>query len=93
MLTSNVTGLTCATTYYYRVRANNTCGTSANSNTIIVVAGACGPSCGTQIFASANLNVGTMVNSTIAGSGGSEQTNNGLVEKYCYNNTPANCAN
>lgn len=41
VLTTNVTGLTCATNYYYRVRANNTCGTSANSNAITVVAGAC----------------------------------------------------
>ena len=41
VLTANVTGLTCATTYYYRVRANNTCGTSANSNAITVVAGSC----------------------------------------------------
>lgn len=41
VLTSSVTGLTCATTYYYRLRANNACGTSVNSNTITVVAGAC----------------------------------------------------
>lgn len=34
VLTTSVTGLTCATTYYYRVRANNACGTSINSNTI-----------------------------------------------------------
>ncbi|MES2398323.1 MAG: hypothetical protein V4549_20080 [Bacteroidota bacterium] len=33
VVTSSVTGLTCGT-YYYRVRANNACGTSANSNTI-----------------------------------------------------------
>ena len=47
-----------------------------------------GPNCGTQEWSTANLNVGTMINST---GGGQLQTNNGSVEKYCYNNTPANC--
>ena len=43
---------------------------------------------GTQTWAKANLNVGTMVTSVTA------QTNNGgtnTVEKYCYNNDEANC--
>lgn len=40
------TNLTCATTYYYRVRANNSCGTSSNSNTITVTTAACVWACG-----------------------------------------------
>lgn len=46
VLTYSVTGLTCNTTYYYRIRAGNTCGVSSNSNTITVTTGACGFSCG-----------------------------------------------
>lgn len=87
------TNLNCATTYYYRVRTNNACGNSANSNTITVTTGACPTpttgACGTQIWMASNLNVGTQVNSTAAGS---QQLNNGVVEKYCYNNVAANCA-
>ncbi|NTW31287.1 MAG: DUF2341 domain-containing protein [Bacteroidetes bacterium] len=41
VLTYNVTGLSCGNTYYYRVRANNTCGTSSNSNTISYATTAC----------------------------------------------------
>lgn len=37
----NVAGLTCNTNYFYRIRANNTCGTSANSNTISVLTSTC----------------------------------------------------
>jgi len=32
-----------------------------------------------------NLNVGTMINSS------NDQTNNGIIEKYCYDNNTANC--
>ncbi|HNS18348.1 MAG TPA: FISUMP domain-containing protein [Bacteroidales bacterium] len=35
-----------------------------------------------------NLNVGTMIAST---SGGQLQTNNQMIEKYCYDDDPANC--
>lgn len=40
---------------------------------------------GTQTWSKANLNVGTMV------TGGTTQTNNATLEKYCYGNSEANC--
>ncbi len=84
-----VNGLTCGITYYYRVRATSACGTGANSNTISsVVLGCSTPviaACGTQVWAAFNLDVGTMINS------GTASANNSIVEKYCYNDLPANC--
>ncbi|MEI7982680.1 MAG: FISUMP domain-containing protein [Bacteroidota bacterium] len=41
---------------------------------------------GTQIWMAENLNVGIRIN------GVEGQTNNGIIEKYCYNNDEANCA-
>ena len=40
---------------------------------------------GGQCWMAENLNVGTMVNGT------SSQTNNSIIEKYCYNNNAAEC--
>jgi uncharacterized protein (TIGR02145 family)/prepilin-type N-terminal cleavage/methylation domain-containing protein len=40
---------------------------------------------GTQTWAKANLNVGVMIASATA------QTNNSVLEKYCYDNNEANC--
>jgi uncharacterized protein (TIGR02145 family) len=40
---------------------------------------------GTQCWLRENLNVGTMIN------GSGAQTNNGIIEKYCYGNDTANC--
>ncbi len=40
---------------------------------------------GDQCWLKENLNVGTMINGTV------EMTNNGVIEKYCYDNDPANC--
>ncbi|MCX7728929.1 MAG: glycine-rich protein [Bacteroidia bacterium] len=37
----NVTGLSCGTTYYYRIRACNSCGNTGNSNVINVTTGGC----------------------------------------------------
>ncbi|HBX50807.1 MAG: hypothetical protein A2275_03215 [Bacteroidetes bacterium RIFOXYA12_FULL_35_11] len=81
--TYNVTGLTCGgTTYYYRIRANNTCGTSANSNSITVTTSACVPICGSQVWAIANMNTGTRVNQSVTQAAG---------QKWCYNDVEANC--
>ena len=40
---------------------------------------------GTQVWAKANLNVGTMITGVTA------QTNNSILEKYCYADTESNC--
>ncbi|MBN1339739.1 MAG: hypothetical protein JXA03_10475 [Bacteroidales bacterium] len=40
---------------------------------------------GSQCWMAENLNIGTMINGT------SYQTNNGIIEKYCYINSPAYC--
>lgn len=39
-----------------------------------------------QCWLKENLNVGEMINGTM------EQSNNGTIEKYCYNNQPDSCA-
>jgi uncharacterized protein (TIGR02145 family) len=43
---------------------------------------------GTQCWLKENLNVGTMINSSTAAD---SMRNNGIIEKYCYNNDSANC--
>ena len=40
---------------------------------------------GTQCWMAENLNIGTMIN------GSNDQTDNGTIEKYCYNNSTSNC--
>ncbi|MDK2899102.1 MAG: hypothetical protein PWQ10_289 [Patescibacteria group bacterium] len=40
---------------------------------------------GTQTWAKKNLNVGTLIASN------TDQANNSVIEKYCYNNTESNC--
>jgi len=41
---------------------------------------------GSQCWLRENLNVGTMIDST------KDQTNNSIIEKYCYGDNPNNCA-
>jgi len=47
---------------------------------------------GTQCWMRENLNIGTMVISANTGSAHSDCSNNGIIEKYCYNNEAANCS-
>ncbi len=44
---------------------------------------------GSQCWLKENLDVGTMIQST---TGGFLQTDNGVIEKYCYDNNASNCA-
>jgi uncharacterized protein (TIGR02145 family) len=43
---------------------------------------------GTQCWMTENLNIGTKINSTASGY---QQLDNGIIEKYCYNNDEGNC--
>jgi len=47
-----------------------------NYNTVLI---------GSQCWIAENMNVGTMIN------GNSNPSNNGVIEKYCYDNNTANC--
>jgi uncharacterized protein (TIGR02145 family) len=46
---------------------------------------------GNQCWMAKNLNVGTMVIDHNTGSMHSHSSNNGIIEKYCFNNDPSNC--
>lgn len=46
---------------------------------------------GTQCWMKENLNIGIMVISNNTSSAHSECSNNGVIEKYCWNNDTANC--
>ncbi len=100
-----VTGLSLNTTYYWRVRATNNKGTSAWSATwaFTTIETATGSPCpglpsviyggktyktvfiGTQCWLQENINIGTRIAAS------AEQTDDGVIEKYCYNNDENNC--
>ena len=102
--TTTETGLTCNLTYTRYAWAYNTCG---NSTAVALnqTTSACGASScvgtptvsyggqtyntvqiGSQCWFKENLNIGTMISNSI------NPTNNGIIEKYCYNDDSANCA-
>ncbi|MFA6981005.1 MAG: FISUMP domain-containing protein [Ignavibacteriaceae bacterium] len=47
---------------------------------------------GSQTWLKENLDIGVYVTSTNTGSNHSDVSNNGIIEKYCYDNNEANCA-
>ncbi len=102
--TSAITGLFPSTPYHVRAYATNSAGTSYGSDVPFTTSGVpSGTPCpgiptvtyagktyntvqvGSQCWLKENLDVGTR----IAGNQG--QTNNSVIEKYCYDNNPANC--
>lgn len=98
---SNMSSLTPGTTYYVRAYATNSLGTSYGVQVSFATDNA--PPCpgtptvtyegktystvliGTQCWMAENLDVGTMI------SGDQSQTDNGVLEKYCFGDNPAHC--
>jgi uncharacterized protein (TIGR02145 family) len=95
------TGLFCDNNYAIYVWAYNACGVSPSVNMTKPTTMCCDEPItdprdgkvyttvliGSQCWFKENLNYGTQ----ISGAGGSDQTNNGIPEKYCFNNDGANC--
>jgi len=103
--TSEITGLVSITGYYVRAYSTNSEGTAyGNQETFTTQSGGGGGEpcpgiptityegqvyntviIGEQCWLKENLNVGTMIN------GNQNMSNNGVIEKYCYDNNTANC--
>lgn len=99
---SNITNLNSNTQYNVRAYATNNVGTAYGDEQIFTTLNTADPCPGTptvtyegqtyntvligsQCWMKENLNVGTMIN------GNQSQANNGVIEKYCYNNNASNC--
>jgi uncharacterized protein (TIGR02145 family) len=86
--------------YTLRWTISNNCGASSDDVVISFVNFSCGSTLtdnrdgktygtvqiGAQCWMKSNLNIGTMIN------GNTDQTNNGTIEKYCYDDNPDDCA-
>jgi uncharacterized protein (TIGR02145 family) len=96
--TSNLNGLATNTIYYIRAYATNSLGTSYGDELTFSTGFVCGDVVsyggqnyntvliGTQCWFKENLNVGNMLSTPAV------PANNGIIEKHCMNNDPANCA-
>ena len=97
---SNLTGLTANTMYFIRAYATNSVGTSyGNELTLTTLTEPCAGvtsvtysgqtyntiAIGTQCWMAQNLNIGTRIDSL------QDQTNNQIIEKYCYRDIESNC--
>ncbi|MGD8307030.1 MAG: FISUMP domain-containing protein [Ignavibacteria bacterium] len=98
-----INGLSDSTKYYWRVNATNSPGTSEWSNVWDFMTASGGVTCpgtptviysgkiyntvqiGSQCWLKENLDVGTMIDSL------QDAQDNGVIEKYCYGNSSANC--
>jgi len=100
---STLTGLDLNTTYYVRAYIANA--THVSYGDVFTIKSVCGGeteltydgqlykivSIGNQCWMAKNLNAGTYIASTTDATPISNAANNGFIEKYCYNNNPANC--
>jgi len=97
---SNITGLTSNTSYYVRAYATNSVGTSYGYElTFTTLSDPCSGiisityagqiyniiPIGSQCWFKENLNVGLRIIAS------QSQTNNSIIEKYCYDNLDSNC--
>lgn len=100
---SNLSGLSPSTTYYVRAYATNSQGTAYGNQLNFTTTSEPGMPCpgipivtyegktyntvliGSQCWLKQNLNVGARIDVT------QSQSDNGIMEKYCYNNQESNC--
>lgn len=92
-----IDGLNYMTTYFWRVNATNSFGKSAQAEVWSFTTLFCGSQLfyvdktyntiqiGNQCWLKENLNIGTMIELT------TNASNNGTIEKYCYDNNSSNC--